>query len=128
MLEDYEGTSRAFDGMAAYHYGFVNLTGDQAAERIEVGYLTDDMFDVLGAQTVRGRALRPGDGGAGGAGGQDVVVLDHGLWQRRWGGDPTLLGRSIELDGAPHTVVGVMALSSAWTRAQTVGPPKWSTD
>ena len=49
--------------------------------------------------------LEPGDGGPAG---EDVVVLAHGLWERRYAGDPGVVGRTIPIDGVPHTVIGVM--------------------
>ena len=69
------------------------------------GYLTANMFDVLEVEAAIGRTFAPGEDGPGGA---DVVVLRHGLWQRRYGGDPGIVGQTILLDGIAHTVIGVM--------------------
>ena len=63
------------------------------------------MFELLEVEAALGRTFAPGEDGPGGA---DVVVLRHGLWQRRYGGDPGIVGETILLDGTPHTVVGVM--------------------
>jgi putative ABC transport system permease protein len=64
------------------------------------------LFETLGARTVLGRPLRQGDDRPGG---DRVVVLGHALWQREWGGDPSIVGRSVRLGGVPWTVVGVLA-------------------
>jgi predicted permease len=105
MLQDYEERSQAFEELAAYHYGQANLTGEQGATRIMVGYQTGDMFELLGTDPVLGRTFGPGEDGPGAPG---VVVIGYGLWERRWGRDPGVLGRSIEMNGTRHTVIGVM--------------------
>ena len=105
MLEDYEARSPAFTGLAAYNYGTANVTGPQGPERIQFGRVTGDMFEVLQAPALHGRTLRPDEDGPGAP---DVVVLDHGLWQRRWAGDPGVVGTTVSLDGVPHQVIGVM--------------------
>ena len=104
QLADYEAQSRAFEGMGAYYYGSANLTGDGGAERVLISWVTDDMISVLGTDPFLGRAFLPGEQGPG----SDVLLLDHGLWTRRYGADPRVLGRSVIVDGAPRTVVGVM--------------------
>jgi predicted permease len=105
MLEDYESRSEAFEGLAAYHYGQANVTGEQGATRIMVGYQTGDMFELLGSDPVMGRTFGSGEDGPGAP---SVVVLGQGIWERRWGSDPGILGRSVELNGTPYTVIGVM--------------------
>lgn len=102
---DWRARTRAFDDLAAYNYGSINVTGVEAPEQMTYGRLTENMFDVLDVQAAYGRAFLPGDGAPGA---EPVVVLDHGLWERRYQGDPTLVGRPITLDGVQHTVVGVM--------------------
>lgn len=104
QLADYERQSRAFESMGAYFYGTANLTGDEGAERVILSWVTDDMMDVLGTDPVLGRAFLPGEQGPG----TDAILLDHGLWTRRYGADPGILGTSVMVDGAPRTVVGVM--------------------
>src|SRR5690606_15778483 len=106
QLDDWRARSRAFEDIAAYHYGSRNLTGDEGAERGMVGYVTGNLFPLLGARPALGRTILPADGAPGGAG---VCVLDHGLWVRRYGADPGIVGRTIRIDGEAFTVVGVMA-------------------
>ncbi len=105
MYEDYRERTRAFDDLAAYHYGTRNLADDDRPVRMPTGVLTGNMFDVLGVEAELGRTFSPAEDGPAGA---DVVVLDHGLWRERYGADPGILGTTIRLDGVPHTVVGVM--------------------
>jgi predicted permease len=64
-----------------------------------------EYFDVLGLRAAAGRLFAAADDRAGAP---PVVVLGHGLWRRRFGGDPSIVGREVALDGAPHTVVGVL--------------------
>jgi len=102
---DWRERSRAFADMSAYYYGTSNVTGAEGPERIGVAYLTANTFSVLQAPPRLGRVFLPEEDGPGGA---DVVVLSHGLWQRRYAGDPGVVGRTIEIDGVAHTVIGVM--------------------
>ncbi len=105
QFEDWKERSRSFDDLAAYYYGVRNLTGEQGATQVMTGVVSANLFDVLRVDAAIGRTFAPGEDGAGGA---NVVVLRHGLWMRRFGGDPAVLDRSILIDGTPHTVVGVM--------------------
>lgn len=110
----------AFETLAAYAadsdvtYGAdrtATLTGTGEPLRVGAVGVSRDLFHVLGVRPGLGRGFRPGRKGApGGAGAapSDEVVLSHGFWQRRFGGDPDVVGRRLVLDGTPHTVVGVM--------------------
>ncbi|HEY5659096.1 MAG TPA: ADOP family duplicated permease, partial [Myxococcota bacterium] len=105
QLRDYQERSTAFRGLAAYGYTSRNLTGLDQPEQIMAGFLTANMFSVLRAAPALGRTFLPEEDDAGAL---PVVVLDHGLWQRRFGGDPQLLGGTVMLNGVSHTVVGIM--------------------
>jgi putative ABC transport system permease protein len=105
QVEDYRARSRSTAAVGSYYYGSFNVTGAEGPERVTAGVLSDNMFQVLGTPAHIGRTFSQGEGGPSGS---DVVVLDHGLWQRRYAGDPTILGRSIDLDGRPFEVIGVM--------------------
>jgi len=105
QIEDYRARTRTAGSIASYYYSSYNVTGPEGPERIAGGIVSDNLFEVLGTPALLGRTLIPGEGGPAGA---DVVLLDHALWQRRYGGDPAVLGRTIELDGRPHEVIGVM--------------------
>jgi putative ABC transport system permease protein len=101
---DLRQRSRSME-LAASRGGTFTLAGDFEAERIRGLYVTPGLFDVLGVQPAQGRSFTQEEGTPGN---EHVAIISHGLWQRRYGGDPELLGASILLDGFPTTVVGVM--------------------
>jgi putative ABC transport system permease protein len=80
-------------------------TGRAEPERVGAGKVSANLFAVLGVQPILGRSFRPEENQPGRDG---VVLLSHDLWMRQYGGAPDLLGKTIEVDGAPRTVVGVM--------------------
>jgi predicted permease len=90
---------------AYWSYDNQNLTGDGEAVRVGVGFITANGFDVLGARPLLGRGFTPEEDREGGP---RVAVLGHALWQGRFGGDASAVGRPVELDGVPHRIVGVM--------------------
>jgi putative ABC transport system permease protein len=102
---DYRDQNKTLEGMAAFGVWSASLTGDGPAERLSGTLVTGNFFEVLGARAAIGRALEPADDGAGR---EKVAVLTHGLWQRRFGGDPGIVGRRLLMGGEPYTVVGVM--------------------
>ncbi len=104
-IADLQERSRAVDEIGFYYYGTANLTGGDRAERHNVGRMSGNMFRILGTPPLLGRYLASGDAGPGGT---EVVVMGETLWMDRYGGDPDIVGSAIELDGRPHTVVGVM--------------------
>jgi putative ABC transport system permease protein len=97
---------KSFEEIAAVAGGAANLTGPGGEpERLSVGQATPNLFSVLGVAPALGRVFTRQEGEPGAS---DVVLLAHGLWQRRYGGDPSIVGQSIRLDGEKHTVVGVL--------------------
>ncbi|MCZ6689108.1 MAG: ABC transporter permease, partial [Planctomycetota bacterium] len=82
-----------------------DLTGEGPPDRVELGRVTEDYFDLLGARVVQGRLFQPDEFGPD----AEVVVVSHGYWQSRWGSDPGLIGRQIRIGGSPMTVVGVLS-------------------
>jgi putative ABC transport system permease protein len=116
-LEDYRSGSRSFEGFATFVPQSVNLTGAGAEpERVVGAFVTSSFFPVLGIQPVRGRAFTPEDDAQGGG---QVALLAHELWQRRFGADPEIIGRSLTFNGEPYTVVGIMP---AGFRYPTIAP------
>lgn len=103
-LDVREGVT-AFRDLAAYDYRFASLSGGPEPERVAVGRVTGNMFPLLGTPAALGRTFVPGDDRPGGP---EIVVLRYDLWQRRFAGDPGIVGRTVRLDGVPHVVVGVM--------------------
>jgi putative ABC transport system permease protein len=108
---DWREQSKSFEGMAAFADQRLGLTGGGEPEEVSAQAATPNLFEVLGARPALGRTLLPGDGEAGR---EEVAVISHGLWQRRFGGSPDVVGRSVTLDGRGVTVVGVMPPDFKW--------------
>ncbi len=105
-FEAWRDRSKSFDGVAAMtSTNFrVNLTGHGEPLQVEGAAVSADFFDVLGAGAALGRMFRPEEDAAGAA---PVAILSHSLWQRRFAGDPGVVGTTIIVDGGPATIVGV---------------------
>src|SRR5262245_34342360 len=82
-----------------------NLTGVQEPERITGAMVSADFFSLLGVQALRGRTITAVDQGPEGG---RVTVINHRLWERRFGGNPDVIGQKVFLDDEPYTIVGVM--------------------
>jgi putative ABC transport system permease protein len=102
---DYKARVRAFESLAAYALLGRNLTGDGTPERLVVEEVTASYFQVLGVSPAQGRAILESDNTAGN---ERVAVISHSLWQRRYGAEPAIVGRMIQLNGQSHQVIGVM--------------------
>lgn len=103
-IEEFERSCSGCQEVAAYNYFGANLAGgDELPEGITAGRLTHNMLPLLGADTRLGRGFSTEDANSGG-----VVILGHGIWQRRFGGSQEVLGQSVLLNEVPHTVIGVM--------------------
>ncbi len=97
--------NRSFERLAGLITIRVNLTGDGEPVRAAARVVTEGYFEILGRAPLLGRTLVPEDFQGEG---RRVVVLSHSLWQRRFGGDPGVVGRLVEIDGTAREVVGVM--------------------
>jgi putative ABC transport system permease protein len=95
----------AFEQMAAFYDFTVNLTGSGDPEQLVAQAVTADFFPTLGATPFLGRTFAADEGPDGH---DKVVILSHGLWQRRFGADTAIVGRTIQLSGDTVTVIGVM--------------------
>ena len=102
---DWQQQVQAFEHLAAYLNGFVNLTGAGTPERLAAVQVTPNLFQTLGVDPIVGRWFVPPEGSPGQTA---VAILSHGLWQRRFGANQGIVGQTILLDGQPHLVVGVM--------------------
>jgi predicted permease len=96
--------AESFSEIGAFVPFSATLTGDGEPERVGVVRAAPTFFSILGARAHVGRLLAPGEEGPDAR----VAVLDHGFWQRRFGGNPGVVGRSINLDGDLYEVVGVL--------------------
>ena len=102
---DWRSATRSLSGMAAVYDGSANLTGAGQPEEVTVQGVTANLFEVLGIPAAIGRTFQQADDAPGAPA---VAVLSHGLWQRRFAGDPSIVGSAVQLDGETVTVVGVM--------------------
>jgi predicted permease len=96
----------AFVGLAGYMPRNFTLAGEDSAERVQGGSVTPDLFRVLGVEPLLGRHFLPEEAAPPGL--ESSVILTHGLWQRRYGGDPAIVGRGVVINERARTVVGIM--------------------
>lgn len=94
-----------FAGITASQMGAATLGTDETTEWVWSQFTLANYFDVLGVNMVLGRGFRPGEDQPGT--GDLVAVISHGLWQRRFGGDPSVVGRVVQVNHRPVTIVGV---------------------
>ena len=96
---------RTLERVAASRFSYVNLGGDGLPERLTSARVSANFFHVLGVAPFLGRAFAPDEDQPGGA---NVIVLSYGLWQRRFGGDPGVLGTAVTVNDSSATIIGVM--------------------
>lgn len=105
MFAYYRNRTRTFESLAAFETGEFSLTGGGEPEAVPGAIVTFDYFNVLGREPLHGRTFTaPEDT----PGNNHVVLLSYGLWQRRFGGNPNIVGQAIDVDNEPTTVVGIM--------------------
>lgn len=109
---DWREQAKSFDGMATFVDLPVGLTGAGEPEEVPAQLVTPNLFALLGAIPELGRTFVPEDVKAGQR--PNVAILSHGLWQRRFGGAPDVIGRTVSLNGRPTTIVGVMPPGFHW--------------
>ncbi|HEY0970924.1 MAG TPA: ABC transporter permease [Gemmatimonadales bacterium] len=103
---EWKEQSRTLTDLAAMTgANFALAGGELEAERVQGYRVTPNLFTVIGIQPMLGRQPTAGEGMPGTA---PVVMLSHGIWSRRFEGDSSIIGRAVLLDGAPHTVIGVL--------------------
>ncbi|MCI0403110.1 MAG: ABC transporter permease [Acidobacteria bacterium] len=102
---DWRRRNQAFEDMSAFLYSTIDLSGAGEPERIATGIVSPSLFNVLGVQPLRGRTFLPEEEEDGR---HRVVVMTYSLWQRRFGGDPAVVGKVLTLGGEPFEVIGVL--------------------
>jgi predicted permease len=102
---DWRAQNRVFEKIGVYKRENYNLTGAGEPERLLVAQMSADVFAALRVKATLGRVYTNDEDKPGG---NPVVVLSHGLWQRRFGGDASVVGRALTLNDRSYTVVGVM--------------------
>jgi len=112
----YRDGQTIFDGLAAENSFAFTLTGLGDPVQIFGGRLTSNYFDVLGVRPILGRSFLPEEEES-----ADVALVTKNFWQKRLGGDPNVIGRSITLDGTPHTIIGVLPdMPATWFGANPI--------
>jgi predicted permease len=124
-LRDWQASARSFDGIGGYDEQMMNVSDEERApQRFEGAFVSSNSFSLIGRGPLIGRTLQPDDEREGAPA---VVVLGWTVWQRRYQGDPAVIGRTIRVNGVPATVVGVMpegfgfpTISEIWQPLTTI--------
>jgi putative ABC transport system permease protein len=102
---DWQAQSQSFEQLALYRWWSANLTGAETPERIQGFLVTANYLDALGMKPIMGRNFLPEENQPG----KDAVaIITHSLWQRRFGGDPNIINKTITINTISRTIVGVM--------------------
>jgi predicted permease len=126
-LRDYQDVAAdVFEDIAGYSVGFAGLAlGHGRPERVLVTSVTGNYFQLLDLRPAAGRLLHPQDGESN----QAVVVLGHSTWQRRFGADLGSVGRTVRVNGRPHTILGIappgFAGTFAFSESELYVPGNW---
>ena len=104
-LYDYRDQTQAFDALVEYHQMTFDLLNRGEPDRVNVGVVSHDFFNVLGIQPLAGRGFRATDDVTGA---DAVLLLSHSYWQTRFSGDAHIVGQVFEMNDRPHTVIGVL--------------------
>ncbi|MFZ1972189.1 MAG: ABC transporter permease [Candidatus Acidiferrales bacterium] len=105
---DWQRSNSAFSSIAAYRSDDFNITGSGEPERVRVGMISAGFFEMLGINPVRGRLFNNNEDRLGAA---PVAVISAGLWERKFGSAPDIVGKSITMNGDGYTVIGVVPAS-----------------
>lgn len=120
-FRDFREQSRSFKGLGAFRNRAADLSdGEAAAERVPGAAISTNAFSLLGTQPLMGRDFTEEEGLRGG---DPVVLLSYALWQARYSGDSSILGRVIRIDLTEHTVIGVMPPAEAFPQATQLWVP-----
>jgi predicted permease len=102
---DLRDGTKTLTGLLAYHDDYVALTGDGRPQRIYGALASANYFEVLGVKPILGRTLLPSQTNE--SAGSPEVVLGYDLWQSRFGGDPSIVGKTVQINLHTYTIVGV---------------------
>jgi putative ABC transport system permease protein len=104
-FQNWREQTSVVEDVSAFRVGVVNLTGSGFPEQLQSAQVSADFFRLFGAATLRGRTFTTEEDLPKA---NKVVVLSHGLWTRRFGSDPQIIGKTISLGGDPHQVIGIV--------------------
>ncbi len=122
-FKDWRAQNKVFDHIAAFTSSSYTYTGGERGETFRGLRVTTDFFSVLQATPLYGRTFLPGDSEADA---QPFVILSHGLWERRFGGDLKIIGQSLNFEDESMTVVGIMPPEFRSPRYETEEPELWA--
>jgi putative ABC transport system permease protein len=117
---DWQAQSKSYEHLALYQRSGVNLTGTENPERVQGFLVTANLLDALGMQPMLGRNFNAEENEPGK---DTTVILSHGLWQRRFGSDPNIVGKTIQLNSQPRTIIGVMPAEFNFPRGMVLLAP-----
>ena len=120
---DFEAQTDTLAELGFWVHWSMDITHGDEPERVQSVRVSSNMLGILGVEPLNGRLFRPEEGEPGN---DHVALLSHGLWQRRFGGDEALVGQTIELDGNPHTVIGVMPAGFRFPYEDEYGAGFWT--
>jgi predicted permease len=119
-LSDYRQSVQALEGLVEYHGMSFVLLNQGEPDRVETGVVSSNFFDAFGVRPVLGRGFEDKDDDLGSPA---VLLLGHAYWQKRFGGDPNVVGRVVQMNDKPHTVVGVLPAIPQYPRENDVYMP-----
>jgi putative ABC transport system permease protein len=108
---DWRRQATSFEGLAALGNSSVTLQGPSGPEQLPAAFVSSEFFKVMGVRPAMGRGFTPEEEVPGR---DNVIVLSHGAWQRRFGADPRALGSTVSINGSPSTIVGIMPAGFAF--------------
>jgi predicted permease len=112
---------KGFEGVSAVLGSNAGLVGDGGEpEQLSVTYTSANFFELLGTHPALGRGFNAGEDEAGAG---RVAVISNGLWRRRFGASPSIVGKPVSLNGTPYTVVGVLPAHAPFSMEQSLGSP-----
>jgi putative ABC transport system permease protein len=114
--EDWKEQNQVFEQLALTRIVTFNLTRDAETERVMGARVSTNLYSLLRIKPVLGRAFSEAEGKPGA---EPVALISHGLWQRRYGSDPQLVGKSLRIDGIPYMVIGVLPPGISYPAADT---------
>jgi putative ABC transport system permease protein len=117
---DWRNQNQSFEHLGLYRWWSTNLTGVEPPERIQGFLVTANFLEVTGVKPIMGRSFAPDEDQPGKS---PVAILSHGLWQRRFGGDPNIISKTITLNGIARTVIGVMPQGYTFPKGADVLAP-----
>ena len=127
--EDWKRERDVFEHVALWRPIDVDVTGNGEPERIVAGQVSQEFFPLVDAELVSGRPFAPADHDVSA---RRVTVLSFDFWQRRFGGDPSAIGKTLNVAGTPHDIVGILARRAAWPEEAELflpfRPMAWSVD